>query len=97
MTTKNPGKVQEPPPGVTPSHQDMQTAYQVHTLVQMLYGQLAMNPWVGQAYSPNPYEPMMASPMSPQAASWPMTWGAGPINPLYGTIPYTMPFHGFPH
>ena len=45
--TKNTGKAPQAGPSIGPTEQELQAAYQVHTLAQMLYGQLAMtHPWI---------------------------------------------------
>ena len=82
--TKTAGKPQTGTPGSGPSQQDLQTAYQVHTLAQMLYGQLVpAQPWVQPAPfagTPGMVHPGMAPIAGPWAQGWPMTYGA-PFGP----------------
>lgn len=47
------------------SHQDLQAAYQIHTLAQMLYGRMGMPPWI----APGP--PMFLGDTPP---AMPPTW-----------------------
>lgn len=79
--TKTAGRPQPGKPDVGPTQQDLQTAYQVHTLAQMLYGRLAtVHPWI----APTPptgmvdpmMSPMMAPMMGPTAVPWVQGWPA---------------------
>lgn len=78
MTIKTPGRNPQEQPDVSPSQQELQAAYQVHTLAHMLYGQLAtIYPWTQ-------LQPFMAAP--PMAMPMPMT-GIGAYGPAMGPIP----------
>ena len=73
---------------VTTIPEDLRVAYEVHTLAQLLYGELAAtHPWLVQPPVPTP----MAAPQDPYAvwptpavgtwpAAWPAVWG----HPLQG-------------
>jgi hypothetical protein len=98
MTNKNPGKVQEQPRAATPSEQEVQMAYQVHTLAQMLYGYLAStNPWVGPAQALMPYEPLLGPQYPAWAVRWPADWGVAPLCSQPGAVPCPMILPVFPH
>ena len=61
MTTKTPtrGSKVDPPQG--PTSQDFQAAYQVHTLAQMVYGQLyARQPWVAPSPLIGGFDPRLS-------------------------------------
>lgn len=77
MATKTTGKdPQERQRPVGPSPEEIQTAYQVHTLAQMLYGHLATTqPWAAPTSVHGGYEPMMTHPTPPIMHGWPGMWG----------------------
>jgi len=86
--TKTAGRPQQGTPVSGPTQQDLRTAYQVHTLAHMLYGQLAsVPPWV----NPSPYvgamgvtPPVMGPTPVPWAQGWPATYGGpfGGVGPM---------------
>ena len=64
--TRTTGRPQPGKPDVGPTQQDLQTAYQIHTLAQMLYGRLATaQPWVGPTPPMGMIDPTMGPTMSP--------------------------------
>lgn len=74
MTTKVPHAPHRTGEAVASSTEDLRAAYQAHTLVQMMYGQMALaHPWeVSQQYSLGPlssYEPPLMSEATPWAAA----------------------------
>ena len=78
MTNKATGKEQAPPvrtDAVAP--EDLRTAYQVHTLAQVLYGHLATShPWFSTAPGSWGYDPLgtpYAAP-TPVTPAWPGAW-----------------------
>jgi len=78
MTTKNEGRARPQTQGATePSHDEIRAAYEIHTLAQMMYGQLAApNPYMA-APPPMPtwgYEAYTPAP-TPWVGSWPAGWG----------------------
>jgi hypothetical protein len=82
MTTKTAGKVPKEQPVHGPSQQELHAAHQVHTLAQILYGQLAAtHPWIQPTY------PMGMEPRMPHAnAPWAQTpW----TTPMWGQMPQT--------
>lgn len=82
MTTKTTGKEQpsSPPRGGAPLPDDVRTAYEVHTLAQILYGHLTTtHPWLtaqsgayGYGYGPGNPVP------HPAAQGWIGSWGYPP-------------------
>lgn len=103
MPHKTPGKT-APEPGrpFTPNEENLQSAYQIHTLAQIMYGQLyGVQPWIGPtgpALMPPTHQPWtpMANPVGgPWAAEMP-SWTA-PQSPYY-TPPtgFHGPFFGYP-
>lgn len=104
MTTKTPGKNHQEQPDSGPSQQELQAAYQVHTLANMLYGQLtATYPWI-------PLQPpMSASPMAmptmgmgaggpmagPPVTPWTQTSAVGPMVGPTGPASYPWAGYGF--
>jgi len=59
-----------------PTQQDLQTAYEIHTLVQMVYGGMAMSsPWVPPVSPLATYQPQAVG-MPPVAAGAPPAWFA---------------------
>jgi hypothetical protein len=106
MTIKTPGKNPQEQPDVGPSQQDLQAAYQVHTLAHMLYGQLAtIYPWPQlQPFLPVP--PMAAPPMmglgatgpqmGPMAMPWTQTHAVGsPLGQVGPAGPASYPWAGY--
>jgi hypothetical protein len=90
MTTKLPGRHPQEQSESGPAQQDLNTAYQVHTLAQILYGQMAATyPWILGTAQPaflplgGPAMPaaMGASVYGPAAnppmaaQAWPGAWG----------------------
>lgn len=74
MTTKTAPKTQhDEPKSVDPSREEIQTAFQVHTLAQMLYGQLAAkHSWTAPTMTAG-FEPRMGYPTAPWPQGWPRT------------------------
>jgi hypothetical protein len=76
-TTKNEARIESTAPtGHTP--EELRTALEVHTLAQMLYGQIAVaHPWI--AY----HDPMMGQTTFPVPPAWSGPWvqpyAAGPV------------------
>lgn len=80
MTTKAAGKTAQPThQAVEPSPEVLQAAYQIHTLTQLMYGELAATrPWLmptmptaqmaPPAVQANPWMPAMTTP-------WRTPWG----------------------
>jgi hypothetical protein len=67
MTTKTAGKTPKGQPDIGPAQPDLQAAYQVHTLAQMLYGQLATtHPWIQPTWPTPGVDPLAMQP--------PTTW-----------------------
>ena len=65
-------------PSAIPPQEQMQTAYQVHTLAQMLYGQMAgSQPWVAQPTVQAGF-PSMQSAQPMEVPGWTTVWGASP-------------------
>ena len=79
MTNKATGKEQAPPLRAdAPGPEDLRTAYQVHTLAQMLYGHLATShPWVSATPSSWGYDPLRTPYVAPTPVTqaWPGAWG----------------------
>jgi hypothetical protein len=86
--TKNAGKgaapqrAQHPPMQGTPTAEDLRTAYEIHTLAQMVYGQLAAtHPWMATQTWPmgtmhHPAQPMTSWPRAGTPTwGWPHGWG----------------------
>jgi len=93
MTTKPTGK-DEPPRVANPDSRELRTACEVHTLAQMLYGQMARtNPWLTQPQPLFSQEPGLGLAVNPWTPTWPVNW----VGPSYGTIPVPSPWLGFPH
>lgn len=78
MTTKTAGKAPRGRPNVGPSQDDLQAAYRVHTLANMLYGHMvATYPWVGaqpQMMGMATFDPTMGQMATPWAYQWPVAW-----------------------
>jgi hypothetical protein len=99
MTTKSPDKQAAGPEKARPPQESMQAAYQVHTLAQMLYGQLPVaNPWAAYTLGHYGADPMRVAEGSPYWAgahalppwSWPHA------APFMGSMPVPGPFGPFP-
>lgn len=78
MTTKSTGKgPQQRQQPVGPTQEDVRTAYQVHTLAQVLYGHLATtHPWIHPTPIMPGYDPRMTMPTNPPPIrGWPGMWG----------------------
>lgn len=103
MTQKTTGKVQPDRPNVGPSPEELQTAYQIHTLAQYLYGQVGLplqQPWYPAMPSMGTYQTLPGIQPVPWQPYWP-TMGAMQPWPTQGwTTPYAaqtqFPF-GFQH
>jgi hypothetical protein len=76
MTTKTVEKQSLGAEGVPPPREEIQLAYQVHTLVQMLWGQMAPPPWAA-AQGWMPQQP------------WPAAQGWAPQQPWTAQVPPT--------
>jgi hypothetical protein len=104
MTIKTPGRNPQEQPDVGPSQQELQAAYQVHTLAHMLYGQLAtIYPWTQlQPFMPAPpmAAPMMGpglfgAGMGPMPTPWTQTQALGhQVGPM-GPASYPWAGYGF--
>lgn len=78
----------------TPSHEDVQAAYECHTLALILYGQIAaLHPWVvappcGSPPMPGPYatDPHLQPMAGPMTAPWAPSWSDIPMHPLQGGL-----------
>lgn len=81
-----------PPAGPRPPQDDMQTAYQVHTLAQYLYGHYTPQPWTGSAslYASQRMEPAYWGPYATSAWTNP-GWTTNPP----GTYHALNPIHPF--
>jgi hypothetical protein len=80
--TKTSGKIHpEGQPSAGPSQEEIRTAYEIHTLSQMLYGQLAMtHPWLAM----------------PPVHGGPGMWNAGSVSqPI--TAPQMFGMEMYPH
>jgi hypothetical protein len=87
MTTTSRTPVRNPQEhaDVGPSQQELQAAYQVHTLAHMLYGQLAtIYPWTQLHYVP---------PMGPVTMPW--MQGQMPGGPVAPQGPPSYPWAGY--
>lgn len=61
-----------------PPVEDLQKAYMIHTLVQMMYGQLAAsNPWTVSQMSAMPPGALRGYPTTPWAGGFPMNHPVG--------------------
>lgn len=87
MTIKTPGRPQEQPDS-GPAQQDLQAAYQVHTLAHMLYGQLAAAyPWTQLQPQAAPPPPGTGAPGFQMGPTMPWTqtqaygYPTGPVGP----------------
>ena len=84
MTTKAPIKEQPPSPsrGGAPSADEVRTAYEAHTLAQMVYGHLTTShPWITAAPSAYGYGYGYGAPHQaphPAAQGWIASWGYPP-------------------
>lgn len=89
--TKPTGKTHpEERPSAGPSPEEMQAAYQAHTLAQMLYGQLVTtHPWVATAPPVRGIDPMAGYQTAPWLQSYPGMWGIGPANTPFTAPPMT--------
>jgi hypothetical protein len=89
--TKTSGKTHpEGQPSAGPSQEEIRNAYEIHTLAQMLYGQLAMtHPWAAAMPAANVH-----------ATSWmhsgPGMWNVGPVNHPF-TVPHMIGLEMYPH
>lgn len=78
-TTKTPtggsmSKAKTRPEHEPTTQQDLQTAYEIHTLVQMVYGEMSMSsPWVAPVSPLATYQPQAVG-MPPVAAGAPRDW-----------------------
>ena len=74
MKTKNEVKFERPMAG-GPSPYELRTALEVHTLAQMLYGQIThSHPWIAYGGFP-PYGPVaMHEPQGPPWSPFPEWW-----------------------
>jgi hypothetical protein len=65
-------------PSSAPPQEEMEKAYQVHTLAQMLYGQMAgSQPWVTQPTVQAGF-PSMQSAQPMGVPGWTTVWGVSP-------------------
>ena len=80
MTTKaSPRKERPRESAAPPPEQLMQTAYQAHTLAQMIYGQMTMaRPWPAPTPSVVGYEPLHGFAYAPVVPPWAGMWGMHP-------------------
>src|ERR1044072_7270437 len=68
-------------PETTTPRDDLRTAYQIHTLSQILYGHLAARqPWPASPVMGQGFEHMPVHPFSSIAPYWAGMWGA-PMGP----------------
>jgi hypothetical protein len=82
-----------------PPQEQMQAAYQVHTLAQMLYGQMStLQSWRPPMLPQAASDPTTVSGMSGGVPSWGGAWAASPWSTPVGfptVVPFTMT--GFGH
>jgi len=79
MTTKNPGKppVEHHGPVAGPAPADMRAAYEIHTLAQMMYGQIARtNPWMSPMSPMTGHDPYTSHSQAHWTPQWPVAWNA---------------------
>lgn len=103
MTTKTPGRNPQEQPEAGPAQRELRVAYQVHTLAQMLYGELvAAHPWMHghpamslPVTMPAPMGMVAIDPtMAPMTAPWTARWAAPYCNPVGPTGPATYSWNG---
>ena len=84
MVTKTTGKPKKAAPGSGPSPQELRTAYQAHTLAQLLYAQLVTtHPWMHTVLE-----------MNQTSKPWPRTGPGVGWNPMVDTGPTDTPWTG---
>jgi hypothetical protein len=72
MTQKTPGKVHMDHPNPGHSPEELQAAYQIHTLAQYLYGQmLPQQPWTAGAPPMGGFQTMAGFQPMPWQHGWP--------------------------
>lgn len=99
MTTKTAGKTPKGEPEVGPTQPELQAAYQIHTLAQMLYGQLATaHPWMQPTWPTATVDPLVGQPpMSWHQPHWTQGWHGYGFNPMSQFGPMGHPFPGPAH
>jgi hypothetical protein len=86
MKTEKQAQPSHPNPAARPTQDEIQAAYQVHTLAQMLYGRMAMtHPWLGSSL------PVSGAPQTCQGFH-----GYHAFQEAPPTTPWTMPYQGYP-
>ena len=89
--TKTTGKTHpEGQPSAGPSQDEIRNAYEIHTLAQMLYGQLAMtHPRIATM-------PAASFQATPWMQSGPRMWNVGPVSHPF-TVPHMTGLEMYPH
>ena len=87
--TKTTGKTDpEGQPGAGPSQDEIRNAYEIHTLAQTLYGQLAMtHPWIATMPPARGFDPVQGGPGM---------WNVGPVSQPF-TVPHMIGLEMYPH
>ncbi|MDX1387645.1 MAG: hypothetical protein R3344_00535 [Acidobacteriota bacterium] len=79
---------------VSPAREAMQTAYEIHTLAHMLYGEFAAAyPWVAPVQPMWTYDPAPRFGTPGEIPGLHAMWHTPAVGP--GEVPYVSPFFGF--
>ena len=89
--TKTTGKTDpEGQPSAGPSQDEIRNAYEIHTLAQMLYGQLAMtHPWIATMPPARGFDSVASFQPMPWTQGGPGMWNVGPVSQPF-TVPHMM-------
>jgi hypothetical protein len=96
--TKTTGKTDpEGQPSAGPSQDEIRNAYEIHTLAQMLYGQLAMtHPWIATMPPARGFDPVASFQPTPWTQGGPGMWNVGPVSHPF-TVPHPIGLEMYPH
>ncbi|MGD8277859.1 MAG: hypothetical protein PVH00_07525 [Gemmatimonadota bacterium] len=98
-TEKTTRQTTQPAAGKAPTQEEMRTAYEAHTLAQMLYGRMAgVQPWMAQtSWGPElPHAPASSQPFPPAQGFTPYPF-AQPYQPFPGGTWAGPAYTGYPH
>ena len=89
--TKTTGKTDpEGQPSAGPSQDEIRNAYEIHTLAQMLYGQLAMtHPGIATMPPARGFDSVASFQPMPWTQGGPGMWNVGPVSQPF-TVPHMM-------
>ena len=96
--TKTTGKTHpEEQSGAATSQDEMRNAYEIHTLAQMLYGQLAMtHPLIATMPPARGFDPLASFQPTPWMQGGPGMWNVGPVSQPF-TVPHMIGLEMYPH